>query len=90
MALCVNSNVRYQLEKSKVFGDFSKVEFTRNFDTITGKLTILFDTYRLSHGGIKVRLVGLLDLKTEKLTPTTNIFRHCPTETVLSCKSQSV
>lgn len=89
VALCVQGGMAPEVQKANIFGDFSKIEFTPNSDTIKGKLTILFDTYRICHGGIRVRLVGRLELRNreaEKESTFTSIFKHCPTEAVLSCK----
>ncbi|XP_037040060.1 uncharacterized protein LOC119077037 [Bradysia coprophila] len=61
-ALCVRGTAPSIIERASVRGDFSKIKFSPNFDSLTGSITIHFETYRISHNGIKVQLAGHLDL----------------------------
>lgn len=78
-------------QSTQLFGDFSKIEFTPNFDSIKGRLIINFNSSRISHNGIRVRLEGHLDLNernAENLySPPIDIFKERPIETILTCKS---
>lgn len=92
VALCVTGRGQcVEVQKTKIYGDFFKVEFTPNSDTLTGKLMINFNAYRICHGGIKVRLEGNLEVMGKQSTSKTipvDIFEHCPTETILTCKTK--
>lgn len=79
VALCVHGQHTI-VERASVRGDFFKIKFSPNFDSLKGNIMVHFETYRISHKGIKVRLVGHLNLE-EKCD--TNIF--C-VETTLPCK----
>lgn len=88
VALCVAGRGQCaEVQKTKIYGDFYKIEFTPNSDNITGILMINFNAYRICHGGIKVRLEGNLELMgKQSASKPIDIFEHCPTETILSCK----
>lgn len=92
VALCVNSRGQCpDAQKTKIYGDFFKVELIPNTDTLKGKLIINFNAYRICHGGIKVRLEGNLELRGKTSTcKQIDIFENCPTETILSCKSIAI
>lgn len=93
VALCVTARGQtLEAQKTKLYGDFLKIEFTPNSDTITGKLMINFNAYRICHGGIKVRLEGHLELMGKNAGKSSacksiDIFEQCRVETILSCKS---
>lgn len=89
VALCVNNRgPTFEAQKTKIYGDFFKIEITPNSDTITGKLMINFNAYRICHGGIKVQLRGILELIGRNGERSWKpITKHCPTETILSCKT---
>lgn len=70
VALCVHGQ-RTFVDRASVRGDFYKIKFSPNFDFLKGNIMIHFETYRISHKGIKVELVGHLDLNGKC---DTNIF----------------
>lgn len=78
VALCVHGQ-RTIMDRASVHGDFYKIKFSPNFDSLKGNIMIHFETYRISHKGIKVQLVGHLDLVGKC---DTNIFSL---ETMLPC-----
>lgn len=93
VALCVTARGQtLEAPKTKIYGDFSKIELTPNSDTLNGKLMINFNAYRICHGGIKVRLEGNLELMGKNTGTQCNqpidVLRHCTAETILSCKSR--
>lgn len=91
VALCVTARGQtLEAKKTKIYGDFFKIELTPNSDTLKGKLMLNFNAYRICHGGIKVRLEGHLELMDRNTGKSCtgkpiDIFEHCPTETILSC-----
>lgn len=93
VALCVTARGQTrEAPKTKIYGDFSKIELTPNSDTLKGKLMINFNAYRICHGGIKVRLEGNLEVMGKNTGTECNhaidVLEHCPAETILSCKSR--
>lgn len=78
--------------KTVIHGDFFKIKFPPPFDTIKGKVIVNFNAYRISHGGIKIRLQGNLQINNHTLAGTAtgkplDIFRLFPIENSLTCKS---
>lgn len=73
-------------------GDFFKIEYAPNSDTLKGRLMINFNSSRVRHNGIKVSLEGYLKLALKNSTINTyyrpiDIFELRPIETTLQCKS---
>lgn len=85
VALCAQAHHRPVEIKPSIVGDFSKIEFSPNSDTLKGNLLIHFDTYRICHGGVKVLLKGYLNLNEVNNEKSINVFR--PAQTILEGKS---
>lgn len=94
VALCVNNagprRWHKDILKSAIHGNFFKIKCPPPFDTIKGKLIVYFNTYRISHGGIKIRLSGRLQIQNQNADDIfCNIFRNCPIQSQVTCKSVS-
>ncbi|KAJ6625718.1 hypothetical protein Bhyg_16485 [Pseudolycoriella hygida] len=80
VALCAQG--RMQEAPKAIYGNFHKVDIAPNRDIIKGKLMINFNSYRISHGGIKIRLEGYLEMA--RMHNQIDIMKHCPAETIIS------